>query len=494
MTPRMIFIVLSLTIWPLSAINLYFYHDNVINFTIISLIAALGWFDTLQKRDAVLRDYPVIGHIRYLLRFISPELHQYFIENNTDGKPFNKNMIELINLRADNKAAFHPFGTEQDFYRDGLDWTSHSMFPKQKMQQVPRVTIGGDNCTQPYSASILNISAMSFGAISENAIKALNEGAKRGNFYHNTGEGGLTPHHLACGGDITLQIGTGNFGCRNSDGSFNDAVFAEKAAHRAVKMIEIKLSQGAKPGHGGMLPAAKNTQEIASIRMVEPHTDVLSPAFNPAFSTAAELIAFIIKIRELGKGKPVGIKLCIGNTEDFTALIEAFIEQQVFPDFITVDAAEGGTGAAPLDYSNHIGMRGEDALCFVDNTLKDFSVREKIRVIYAGKVTSGFTLFKALCLGADLCNSARGFMFSLGCIQSLRCHTDTCPTGIATQNKNMQRGLVSSVKAIRVENYHNNTINDFAGIASTVGIGKLEDLTRHLVHKQKPSLALEINS
>lgn len=442
---------------------------------------AIGWYDVFQTSNSICRDYPIVGHMRYILRGISPELQQYFIETNTNGEPFNKNTIQTINNRADNKDTFHPFGTEHNFYTEGLQWVSHALFPAKKLEKPPRVLIGGPQCKQPYAASLLNISAMSFGALSENAIKALNEGAALGGFYHNTGEGGLTPYHQK-GGDIVLQIGTGNFGFRNEKGRFVDEHFKEKASLDEVKMIEIKLSQGAKPGHGGVLPAAKNTEEIALIRKVEPGVDVFSPPVNPEISDLDGIGKFIARVRNLSEGKPVGFKLCIGSTKETEELIDNLIQQNNLPDFITVDASEGGTGAAPIEYSNHIGMRGEDGLKFMNNLLIQKGIRDQVKLIYSGKVCTAFTMIKALSLGADLCNSARGFMFSLGCIQSLRCNTDTCPTGIATQNKELQKGLVPSHKRHRVNSYHKNTVEDFLEMMATIGVAKVEDLHPGLIH------------
>lgn len=446
------------------------------------IILGIGWYDFFQPHDNILRDYPIIGHMRYILRGISPELQQYFIETNTSGEPFNKNTIGLINSRAENKEGFHPFGTEHNFYKEGLSWVSHSLFPANTIHTPPRVLVGGILCKQPYSAAILNISAMSFGSLSEHAIIALNEGAAHGGFYHNTGEGGLTPYHQH-GGDVVLQIGTGNFGFRNSDGTFNDALFSEKANLNHVKMIEIKLSQGAKPGHGGVLPAIKNTPEIAEIRVVEPGVDVLSPPVNPEITSLEGIGVFVKRVRDLAEGKPVGIKLCVGSTHEVSAMIDMFINTNTLPDFITIDASEGGTGAAPIEFSNHIGMRGDDALLFVDELLKKKGVRDQLKLIYGGKVCTGFTMFKAFCYGADICNSARGFMFSLGCIQSLRCHTDTCPTGVATQNKKLQEGLVPKVKRIRVYRYQKNTVHAFLEIMATAGIKSKNDLHQGLVHQ-----------
>lgn len=487
MTFRNIFFVVGSILTVLLALAAIYSPEQRLLAVILLIFILIGWIDAFQKKNAIIRDYPIIGHMRYILRAISPELQQYFIETNTNGQPFNKNLIKLINSRSDGEETFHPFGTEHNIYSEGMQWVAHSFFPAKKIDKDPRVTIGGPFCTQPYAASILNISAMSFGSLSGNAIKALNQGAALGGFYHNTGEGGLTPYHEH-GGDVVLQIGTGNFGFRNSDGSFNDEAFAEKSGLPHVKMIEIKISQGAKPGHGGVLPAAKNTEEIAAIRKVKPKTDVFSPPVNPEIKTLADFAKFINRVRKLSNGKPVGIKLCIGSEQETSDLIESFVEQEIFPDFITIDAAEGGTGAAPIEYTNHIGMRGDDALQFMHQLLIDNNLRAHIKLIYSGKVSSGFTLLKALAFGADLCNSARGFMFSLGCIQSLRCHTDTCPTGIATQNKQLQKGLVVEHKKNRVKNYHNNTIESFIEILSTVGVSKIEDLKPSIINTAEPKV------
>lgn len=481
MEPRKIFIWLSLVLWPIFIISAVYAPQTASLAVIVSLFFLLGWYDMLQTKRSILRDYPIIGHLRYMLRAISPEIHQYFVENNTNGTPFNKESIDLINRRADDKDAFHPFGTELSLYNERYQWAAHALFPKKRFTEPPRVTVGSEACSQPYSASIYNISAMSFGALGENAVKALNRGAKLGRFAHNTGEGGLSPYHLQ-GGDVFLQVGTANFGFRNEDGTLNVEAFREKSTLSQVKMIEIKLSQGAKPGHGGLLPASKNTPEIAKIRMVKPATDVFSPPVNPSFDSPEALARFIDTLRSLSGGKPVGIKLCIGNTDEFVNLIHTFDTTGIFPDFITVDAAEGGTGAAPVEYSDSVGMRGEDALRFVHRTLKELGLRDRIRVIYAGKVISGFTLLKALCQGADLCNSARGFMFSLGCIQSLRCHTNTCPTGVATQDKTLQEGLVPEEKYVRVASFHKNTVDAFLELASSLGIESLDELDEHHIH------------
>jgi glutamate synthase domain-containing protein 2 len=419
---------------------------------------AVGYRNSIQKKHTILRNFPVLGYFRYLFEMIAPEIQQYFIERSTDGKPFSRNERSLIYQRAKNVDATSPFGTHMHLNESNYEGIKHSIFPKKVNEELPRVLVGGPDCKQPYSASLLNISAMSFGSLSENAIRALNLGAEKGNFYHNTGEGGLTEFHLQ-GGDVTWQIGTGYFGCRNKDGQFDAANFSEKANLPAVKMIEIKLSQGAKPGHGGVLPAKKNTLQIAKIRGVEPFTTILSPPSHSAFKNYKELVEFIAQLRHLSNGKPIGFKLCIGETTEFEKLCQEMIDQNCFPDFITVDGAEGGTGAAPPEFADGVGMPFEPALIFVNTTLTNLGIKNKIRIICSGKIISGYSILRAVALGADLCNSARGFMFSLGCIQALRCNNNECPTGVATQDKMLMKGLVVTDKYDRVYHYHKNTLH-----------------------------------
>ena len=421
-------------------------------------LLAVGYRNSIQKKHTILRNFPVLGYFRYLFEMIAPEIQQYFIERSTDGKPFSRNERSLIYQRAKNVDATSPFGTHMHLNESNYEGIKHSIFPKKVNEELPRVLIGGPDCKQPYSASLLNISAMSFGSLSENAIRALNLGAEKGNFYHNTGEGGLTEFHLQ-GGDVTWQIGTGYFGCRNKDGQFDAANFSEKANLPAVKMIEIKLSQGAKPGHGGVLPAQKNTLQIAKIRGVEPFTTILSPPSHSAFKNYKELVEFIAQLRHLSNGKPIGFKLCIGETTEFEKLCQEMIDQNCFPDFITVDGAEGGTGAAPPEFADGVGMPFEPALIFVNTTLTNLGIKNKIRIICSGKIISGYSILRAVALGADLCNSARGFMFSLGCIQALRCNNNECPTGVATQDKMLMKGLVVTDKYDRVYHYHKNTLH-----------------------------------
>lgn len=436
----------------------YFLQTAFLFTAVIIFLIIIGWYNTIQKKHTILRNFPVIGYFRYLFEMISPEIQQYFIERTTDGRPFSRNQRSLVYQRAKNISSNTPFGTQLDLNQNNYEGIKHSIFPAKVNEELPRVLVGGPDCKQPYSASLLNISAMSFGSLSENAVRALNIGAHKGNFYHNTGEGGLTEFHLQ-GGDVTWQIGTGYFGCRDDRGCFDGGKFAEKANLPSVKMIEIKLSQGAKPGHGGVLPAAKNTEQIAKIRGVLPNIMILSPPSHSAFSDAKGLIQFIKKLRDLSNGKPIGFKLCIGSTSEFEAICHEMIAENCYPDFITVDGAEGGTGAAPLEFSDGVGMPFQPALIFVNKTLIDLNIRSKIRIIGSGKIISGYSILHAIALGADMCNSARGFMFSLGCIQALRCHNNQCPTGVATQDKMLMKGLVVTDKSERVFHFHKNTLH-----------------------------------
>ncbi|XZF14303.1 FMN-binding glutamate synthase family protein [Chitinophagaceae bacterium MMS25-I14] len=474
---RNLFFLIAVPLLILSALPVIFFPGpgTVIYFCIILFLFLLGVYDSLQHGHAIRRNFPLLGRLRYFFEFISPELQQYFIERNTDGRPFSRNERSLVYQRAKDIDATTPFGTQLELNNQKYEGLKHSIFPAAVMEEAPRVTIGGPDCRQPYSASILNISAMSFGSLSENAIMALNLGAKRGGFYHNTGEGGLSDHHRQ-GGDIVWQIGTGYFGCRTQDGKFSSEKFRERAILPEVKMIEIKLSQGAKPGHGGVLPAVKNTPEVARIRLVEPYTTVLSPPGHAAFSDAAGLLAFVKQLRELSDGKPVGFKLCVGRTDEFVTICEQMRQTGIMPDFITVDGAEGGTGAAPLEFADGVGMPLEPALIFVHQTLTHYKLRDKIRVIASGKVMSGISLLRTLATGADVCNSARGFLFSLGCIQALRCNTNECPTGVATQNKMLMKGLVVTDKKERVYHYHKNTIHAALELLAASGRSSLKEI------------------
>lgn len=437
-------------------------------------------FDSLQRQHAILRNFPLIGRMRWTIEGLRPYIQQYLIEPDTGGAPISRMFRSIVYQRAKNSRETVPFGTQLDTYSDGYEWIGHSLSAMQveEMDEDPRVTIGGPACKKPYAASLLNISAMSFGSLSKNAILALNKGAKEGGFYHNSGEGGLTPYHLENGGDIVWQIGTGYFGCRTEDGGFDKAQFKEKARLDAVKMIEIKLSQGAKPGHGGILPAYKNTPEIAKIRGVEPHTQVDSPPRHNAFSTPLEMMDFISELRELSGGKPIGIKLALGRKSEFIAICKAMHKTGIMPDFITVDGGEGGTGAAPLEYTNSIGFPLREALAFVDDCLIGFDLRQHIKLIASGKIITAFQLVKNLSLGADLCNSARGMMLALGCVQSLSCNTNRCPTGVATQDPKLARGLNVEDKYVRVQRFHEKTILALMDILSSTGHRSPADLNR----------------
>ncbi|WP_339916895.1 FMN-binding glutamate synthase family protein [Yeosuana marina] len=464
--------IIVVVLWPLPGFIL-----------LAGLIIFLGFYDMFQKKHTILRNFPVIGHMRYLLELIGPEIHQYFIESDTDGKPIDRNHRSYIYQRAKQQSKTHPFGTELDVYNDNYKWMQHSIYPAKKLETPTRVIIGGSECKQPYSASLFNISAMSYGALSKNAIEALNLGAKAGNFFHDTGEGGISEYHRK-GGDLVWEIGTGYFGCRTEDGNFDAEKFKEKANWEEVKMIEVKISQGAKPGHGGVLPAAKNNDEIAEIRGVKPHTDVLSPPGHSAFNDAQGLLVFVQQLRELSNGKPVGFKLAIGSKKEFIEICESMLETGIKPDFITVDGAEGGTGAAPIDFSNYVGMPWEDALLFVTDTLCKYDLKKDIKVITATKIFTAFDIFKALCIGADVCNSARGMMLALGCIQALRCNTNECPTGVATNNPRLVKGLVISEKWKRVKNYHENILEEFLELLAASGCKTPDELNRSLIFKK----------
>jgi glutamate synthase domain-containing protein 2 len=453
---------------------------------LIAPLILLGIYDIIQTKHSISRNFPVLGRVRFMMETLRPGIQQYFVESNTDGRPFSRITRSLIYQRAKAVDDTVPFGTQLNVYDSGYSWLNHSIaaIHPHDLNQDPRVLVGSPDCKQPYSASIFNISAMSFGSLSENAVLALNAGAKMGNFAHNTGEGGLSDHHLKHGGDIIWQIGTGYFGCRHKDGSFNDEAFKERAHLPQVKMIEIKLSQGAKPGHGGMLPARKVTPEVARIRLVEEGKDVISPPAHSEFSTPLEMVHFIKKLRDLSEGKPIGFKLCVGNKSEFLAICKAMHETGIYADFITVDGAEGGTGAAPLEFSNSVGMPLRDGLAFVYDALNGFGIKKHIRIISSGKVATGFDLVKNFALGADMCNSARGMMFALGCIQALECNANTCPTGVATQDPTLSKGLVVSDKKVRVYNYHKESVFSAIQLMGAAGLCHPEEIQRTFVYRR----------
>jgi glutamate synthase domain-containing protein 2 len=456
------------------------------SFVIFGPLFLLGIYDLLQTRHTIERNFPVFGRLRFLMEDLRPKIYQYFIESDIDGTPFNRMNRSVIYQRAKMVDDTRPFGTELDVYQNGYEWLNHSIgaIKHSKLDIAPRVLVGGPACKQPYLASVFNISAMSFGSLSQNAILALNSGAKIGNFAHNTGEGGLSHYHLQPGGDIIWQIGTGYFSCRNSNGTINYEAFAERAVMPQVKMIEIKLSQGAKPGHGGILPAAKVTPEIAKIRLVEMGQDVISPPYHTAFNNPLEMMGFIQKLRDLSGGKPVGFKLCVGHKSEFLAICKAMVQTGIYPDFITVDGGEGGTGAAPLEFSNSVGMPLREALAFVYDALTGFDLKKHIRIIASGKVATGFDLVKNFALGADMCNSARGMMFALGCIQALECNNNTCPTGVATQDKSLMKGLVVEDKKTRVANFQRQTVSSAIQMIGAAGLRHPGDIHRMFIYRR----------
>lgn len=435
----------------------------------LGVLLAVGIYDVVQTEHAILRNFPILGHFRYLIEFIRPEIQQYIIASDQEERPYNRMTRSLIYQRSKNVRDTVPFGTSNNILEVGYTWVLHSMMPQPTLQAEPRVKVGTAACRQPYEASRLNISALSFGALSPNAIRALNLGAKHGGFSHNTGEGGLSPYHLQ-GGDLVFQIGTAYFGCRDEHGHFDPQLFAQEALRPEVKMIEIKISQGAKPSHGGILPAAKLTPEIAQVRHVPMEKDVLSPPQHSAFSTPIEFMHFIEKLRNLSEGKPIGFKLCVGRKEEFFAICKAMLATKILPDFITVDGAEGGTGAAPLEFSNRIGEPLEAGLNFVHNALVGVGLRDQIRVIASGKIATGFDMIRYLSLGADMCQAARAMMMALGCVQSKQCNANTCPTGVATQNERLMRGLVVETKYPQVAHFHHNTLHSFLEIMAALGV------------------------
>ena len=441
-----------------------------VGFAVALFLTLVGFFDYYQTRHAVLRNYPIAAHLRFIFEAIRPEMRQYFFEGEKDGMPFPRDRRAIVYQRAKSMLDVRPFGTNYDVYSEGYEWMTHSISPTPVSKEPFRITIGGPDCTQPYSASIFNISAMSFGALSANAIRALNGGAKLGGFAHDTGEGGYSPYHREGGGDIIWEIGSGYFGARSADGTFSAEKFAAGAANPQVKMVELKLSQGAKPGHGGVLPAPKVSEEIALTRGVPVGEDCISPSHHTAFSTPIEMMKFIAEMRRLSGGKPAGFKLCVGHEWEFMAICKAMLETGIYPDFIVVDGKEGGTGAAPMEFLDHIGKPMRQGLHIVHNAMVGIGARHRVKIGVAGKIITAFDIIRAMALGADWCNSARGFMFAVGCIQSQSCHTDRCPTGVATQDPTRQRALVVPDKMERVVNFHRATLHELAEMVAAAGL------------------------
>ncbi|MEM8569989.1 MAG: FMN-binding glutamate synthase family protein [Pseudomonadota bacterium] len=466
---------------------------------LIALIAfasltIVGVRDLVQPKHSILRNYPILGHLRFFFEDIRPELRQYFFEADKDEEPFSRETRSLVYQRAKGVEDKRPFGTTESVYEAGYSWLTHSVVPKHIEDTDFRVPVGGKDCKQPYNISLLNISAMSFGSLSGNAILALNTGAKRGGFAHDTGEGGISRYHRQAGGDLIYQVASGYFGCRADDGGFDPEKFQKQSQDPQVKMIEIKLSQGAKPGHGGMLPAAKISPEIAEARGIPMDRDCISPSAHSTFSTPLELVDFIARLRELSGGKPVGFKLCIGHRREFMCIVKAMLQTGITPDFIVVDGKEGGTGSAPLEFANRVGMPMLEGLHFVHNTLRGAGLRDEIRIGAAGKITSAYDIARALALGADWCNAARAYMFAIGCIQAQACHTNKCPVGITTQDKQRQRALDVPDKSERVYRFHRNTIHALGEIAGAAGLDHpIDFMPYHFMFRNKGSEFLDGN-
>ncbi|WP_426078117.1 FMN-binding glutamate synthase family protein [Janthinobacterium sp. PSPC3-1] len=468
-----------------------FFYDHYWLPLLAGALTLLGVSDLLQTKHALRRNYPILAHFRYTFESVRPEIRQYFLESDSEATPFSRNQRSIVYQRAKQETDKRPFGTQLDVYEAGYEWINHSIAPAVVTGHDFRIEIGNHpDCprARPYSASVFNISAMSFGALSANAILALNGGAKRGGFMHDTGEGSISPHHRANGGDLVWEIGSGYFGCRNPDGTFSEERFVANASAEQVKMIELKMSQGAKPGHGGVLPGPKVTIEIAVTRGVEAGVDCISPAAHSAFSTPIEMLHFIERLRNLSGGKPTGFKLAIGHPWEFFGIVKAMLATGITPDFIVVDGSEGGTGAAPLEFTDHVGTPLQEALVLVHNTLVGANLREKIKIGCSGKIITAFDIARLLALGADWCNSARGFMFALGCIQSQSCHTDRCPTGVATQDPQRQRALVVPDKIERVAHFHQNTLKALAELIAAAGLAHPQELRpHHLVRRISPN-------
>ncbi len=484
----------------LCGVLVYFIPDmgNYILLTIASAFTLLAIYDAfLQKKHSLMRAFPIVARLRWVFEEEREKIQQYFIEDDLNGTPINREKRSIVYQRSKKEIETVPFGTRHDVYEKGYEFVKHSLFPKDHHKiEGDRVLIGSDKCVQKYDTSIINISAMSFGSLSKNAIMALNQGAKMGDFAHNTGEGGISPYHLE-GGDLIFQVGTGYFGAgKTIDGKrvFDEEIFRENAIRPEVKMIEIKFSQGAKPGHGGILPAKKNTEEISKIRSVEPFTRVDSPPNHDAFSNFEEMISFIQKVRDLSDGKPVGVKFCVGDNDEIEDMIETFAKVKNYPDFISVDGGEGGTGSAPLEFSNYVGTPLLDGLVFVNKTLKKYKLKEQIKIIASGKAIDAFDVVKYIALGADVIGMARSFMLSLGCIQARECNLDTCPVGVATQDEDLVEALVVKYKNVRVKNYHSKTIDAVKEVVAAMGKGKISDVTsKHVFRRDKAGAIVSLN-
>ncbi|MFK7933180.1 MAG: FMN-binding glutamate synthase family protein [Saprospiraceae bacterium] len=464
----------------------YFVSPNFLWWLVIIVpLVIIGGYDMVQKKHAIMRNYPIFGRGRYLMEELRPKLYQYFIESDTSGTPINRISRAVVYQRAKDVKDTTPFGTQLNVYDEGYEWMNHSIAAKDAhdLEKHPRIRVGGQACKQPYDLSLFNVSAMSYGSLSANAIAALNGGAKIGGFAHNTGEGSISSHHEN-GGDLIYQVGTGYFGCRSKDGNFSPELFEEISQRSYVKMIELKLSQGAKPGHGGILPAKKNNKEIAKIRNVEPNTAVHSPPYHKAFNTPIGLLKLLQQMRELSGGKPVGFKLCVGNKSEFIAICKAMLQTGIKPDFISVDGGEGGTGAAPPEFSNSVGTPYREGLAFVHDCLTGFDLRKEIKLIASGKMVTSFDIVRALALGADATYSARAMMLALGCIQALLCNQNTCPTGVTTHDPELTAGLVVSDKKVRVANYHRETIESLMELTAAAGLEHPQQFQRQHIYRR----------
>lgn len=466
-----------------------FYFPDLLLFLFLFIpLIILGFMDANHPRSAILRNFPIIGHLRFLMEELRPEMQQYFVEQDTEGRPYNRQERSVVYQRSKNVSDTIAFGSLIDMYEVGYEWVNHSLKPVHVDPNNLKVKIGGPNCTTPYESSIFYISGMSYGALSSAAVRALNTGACKGGFIQNTGEGGLSPYHLEAGGDLIWQVGTGYFGCRDLEGNFDAAMFKDKACHPNVKMIELKLSQGAKPGHGGILPAEKVTPEVAKIRCVPMGKDILSPPAHSTFTTPIGLLEFLQQLRQMSGGKPTGIKLCVGKRREFLAICKAIVETGLYPDFVTVDGGEGGSGATPLEFASHIGCPSKEALIFVHNALVGFGIRDKIKISANGKISTGFGIVNRIALGADMCGAARAFMMSIGCIQALKCNKNVCPVGVTTHKPDLMRGLVVKSKAERVAEYHKNTLFSVSEIIGSMGINHTEELRHwHIIRRTGPT-------
>ena len=481
-------------------IGLAFHERFFLPLLVFTGLSALGAWDMLQTRHAVLRNYPILAHVRFLFEYVRPEIRQYLIESDIEAQPFSRNQRSLVYQRAKLELETRPFGTQKNVYESGYEWLNHSIAPVHIQDPNFRVMVGQtrgtqprlkDGVTQPYAISVFNVSAMSFGALSANAIMALNKGAKKGGFAHDTGEGSISRHHRVFGGDLIWEIGSGYFGCRNDDGSFSEERFVAAACDPQVRMIEIKLSQGAKPGHGGVLPGPKVTPEIAEARGVTAWVDCISPSRHTAFDTPIGLLQFVARLRLLSAGKPVGFKLCIGHPWEFFGIAKAMLETGITPDFIVVDGGEGGTGAAPVEFTDHVGSPLREGLLLVHNTLVGLNLRDQVRLGASGKIVSAFDIARCCALGADWCNSARGFMFALGCLQAQTCHTGNCPTGVATQDALRQRALVVPDKAERVYNFHHKTLEALGELLGAAGLSHPGEVRAHHIVRRVADDAVE---